>query len=83
MAMAFSGGRPVAGSGAISVTTTAVNTTVMGPVGSEIIITIVREGEAEPFDVSLIRDTIKLTAVRSRTEGNAEASCFIDALMGR
>ena len=42
-----------------------------GPVGSEIIITIVRDGEAEPFDVSLIRDTIKLTAVRSRTEGNA------------
>ena len=42
-----------------------------GPVGSEIIITVVREGEVEPFDVSIIRDTIKLTAVRSRTEGNA------------
>ncbi len=42
-----------------------------GPVGSEIIITIVREGETEPFDVSIIRDTIKLTAVRSRSEGNA------------
>ena len=42
-----------------------------GPVGAEIIITVVREGEAEPFDVSLIRDTIKLTAVRSRTEGRA------------
>ncbi|MDF1620532.1 S41 family peptidase [Pseudothioclava nitratireducens] len=41
-----------------------------GPVGSEIIITVVREGEAEPFDVSIIRDTIKLTAVRGRTEGN-------------
>ncbi|MGR3501976.1 S41 family peptidase [Pseudaestuariivita sp.] len=40
-----------------------------GPVGSEIIVTILREGEAEPFDVSIIRDTIKLTAVRSRTEG--------------
>jgi carboxyl-terminal processing protease len=40
-----------------------------GPVGSEIIVTIVREGEAEPFDVSIIRDTIKLTAVRSRAEG--------------
>src|SRR6056297_3049500 len=26
-----------------------------GPVGSEIIITVVREGEAEPFDVSIIR----------------------------
>ncbi|MBL3703688.1 PDZ domain-containing protein [Sulfitobacter sp. BDSS02] len=40
-----------------------------GPVGSEIIITVVREGEDEPFDVSIIRDTIKLTAVRTRTEG--------------
>ena len=38
-----------------------------GPVGSEIVITVVREGE-EPFDVSIIRDTIKLTAVRARTE---------------
>ncbi len=42
-----------------------------GPVGSEIIVTVVREGEAEPFDVSIIRDTIKLTAVRSRTEGES------------
>ncbi|OUS38627.1 peptidase S41 [Rhodobacterales bacterium 56_14_T64] len=41
-----------------------------GPVGSEIIITVVREGEDEPFDVSIIRDTIKLTAVRARTEGS-------------
>jgi len=39
-----------------------------GPVGSEIIITIVREGEKEPFDVTIVRDTIKLTAVRSRVE---------------
>lgn len=42
-----------------------------GPVGSEIIITVVREGEDEPFDVSIIRDTIKLTAVRTRTEGES------------
>ena len=42
-----------------------------GPVGSEIIITIVREGEIEPLEVSIVRDTIKLTAVRHRTEGNA------------
>ena len=42
-----------------------------GPVGSEIIITVVREGEDEPFDVSIIRDTIKLTAVRGRTEGSS------------
>ena len=39
-----------------------------GPVGSEIVITVVREGEVEPFDISIIRDTITLTAVRARTE---------------
>lgn len=39
-----------------------------GPVGSEIVITVVREGRAEPFDVSIIRDTITLTAVRARRE---------------
>ncbi len=42
-----------------------------GPVGSEIVITVVREGEADPFDVTIIRDTIKLTAVRARTEGQS------------
>ena len=42
-----------------------------GPVGSEILITVVREGEEEPFDVSIIRDKIKLTAARSRLESNA------------
>jgi carboxyl-terminal processing protease len=41
-----------------------------GPIGSEIIITVVREGATEPFDVSIIRDTIKLTAVRGRVVGN-------------
>jgi carboxyl-terminal processing protease len=40
-----------------------------GPIGSEIIITVVREGTPEPFDVSIIRDTIKLTAVRGRVVG--------------
>ena len=41
-----------------------------GPVGSEIVITVVREDEPEPFDISITRDTIKLTAVRTRTEGD-------------
>ncbi|MCE5974171.1 S41 family peptidase [Sinirhodobacter sp. WL0062] len=40
-----------------------------GPVGSEITITVVREGTPEPFDVAITRDTIKLTAVKSRVEG--------------
>jgi len=42
-----------------------------GPVGSEIVITVVREGLDNPFDVTIERDTIKLTAVRTRTEGDA------------
>jgi len=41
-----------------------------GPVGSEIIITVVRKGVSDPFDVSIIRDTIKLIAVRSRVVGD-------------
>ncbi|MEZ5731615.1 MAG: S41 family peptidase [Paracoccaceae bacterium] len=42
-----------------------------GPVGSEIIITVVRENVEEPFDVSIIRDTIKLTAAKARLEGQS------------
>lgn len=42
-----------------------------GPVGSEIVITVVREGEDEPFDVTIVRDTIKLKAVRVRSEGKS------------
>ncbi|QQA42636.1 S41 family peptidase [Pelagovum pacificum] len=42
-----------------------------GPVGTEIVITVVREDVPEPFDVSIIRDTITLTAVRTRTEGDS------------
>lgn len=40
-----------------------------GPIGSEIIITVVRQGTPEPFDVSIIRDTIKMTAVKGRVVG--------------
>ncbi|MCV2863408.1 S41 family peptidase [Albidovulum sediminicola] len=41
-----------------------------GPVGSEIVITVVRKDVDEPFDVSIIRDTIKLTAAKARLEGD-------------
>ncbi len=41
-----------------------------GPVGSEITITILREDEDEPFDVKIVRETITIAAVRSRTEDN-------------
>ncbi|MDT8342943.1 MAG: S41 family peptidase [Thermohalobaculum sp.] len=41
-----------------------------GPVGSEITVTIGREGAEEPFDVTIVRDTIKIRAVRTRVEGD-------------
>ncbi len=41
-----------------------------GPIGSEIIVTVVRDGVADPFDVSMIRDTIKMVAVKGKTVGN-------------
>jgi len=40
-----------------------------GPVGSEITLTIVRDINAEAFDVTLTRAVIKLTAATVRTEG--------------
>ena len=60
----------VDGESVLGLTLDEAVTLMRGPVGSEIVITLVREGDAEPFDVSIIRDTIKLTAVRSRIEGD-------------
>ncbi|CTQ32617.1 S41 family peptidase [Jannaschia rubra] len=42
-----------------------------GPVGSDIVVTILREGLEEPLDITITRDTIKLTAARVRREGNS------------
>jgi carboxyl-terminal processing protease len=41
-----------------------------GPVGSEIVLTIFRETIEEPYDVTIIRDTIKPLVVRHRLEGD-------------
>ncbi|MGM0586035.1 MAG: S41 family peptidase [Pseudomonadota bacterium] len=41
-----------------------------GPVGSDITITIVREGEEEPFEVTITRANIKIRAARARLEGD-------------
>ena len=60
----------VNGESVLGLTLDAAVDMMRGPVGSEIIITVVRKGVTEPFDVSIIRDTIKLTAVRSRTVGD-------------
>lgn len=37
-----------------------------GPAGSKVVLTIVRDGKPKPFDVSLTRQTIRVTSVRSR-----------------
>jgi carboxyl-terminal processing protease len=37
-----------------------------GPKGSQITLTIGRPGESQPFDVTLVRDTIKVASVRQR-----------------
>ena len=37
-----------------------------GPTGSEVLLTIGRRGLAEPFDVTVVRDIIKVPSVRSR-----------------
>ena len=39
-----------------------------GPVGSEIVLTIEREGAGEPFDVEITRDVIKIAAAEVRLE---------------
>ncbi|MEL6690416.1 MAG: S41 family peptidase [Pseudomonadota bacterium] len=61
----------VDGEGLLGLTLDEAVELMRGPVGSEIIITVVREGEDDPFDITIIRDTIRLTAVRTRTEGDA------------
>lgn len=42
-----------------------------GKVGTEIKLEVRREGEPEALNIALIRDIIKITSVKSRTEGNA------------
>jgi carboxyl-terminal processing protease len=44
--------------------------TMRGPIGSEVVITVVRDAVKDPFDVSIIRDTIKVAAVKGRLEGD-------------
>lgn len=37
-----------------------------GPAGSRVVLTIVRKGTQKPFDVTVVRETIHITSVRSR-----------------
>ena len=61
----------VDGEGLLGLTLDEAVQLMRGPVGSEIVITVVRESEPEPFDIKIIRDTIKLTAVRDKTIGES------------
>ena len=41
-----------------------------GPVKSEIVVTVKRESIEQPFDVTIVRDVIRITSVKSKAEGN-------------
>jgi carboxyl-terminal processing protease len=41
-----------------------------GPVNTSITLTILRKGKDEPFDVKIVRDVIRINAVKSRLEGD-------------
>jgi carboxyl-terminal processing protease len=43
-----------------------------GPVGSPITLTIVRKGTDYPFEVKIIREVIRINAVKTRLEGDGE-----------
>src|SRR4029079_2586129 len=41
-----------------------------GPVNTPITLTIVRKGKDEPFEVKIVRDVIRINAVKARAEGD-------------
>jgi carboxyl-terminal processing protease len=45
-----------------------------GPVNTPITLTIVRKGHDEPFDVKIVRDVIRINAVKSRLEADGEVA---------
>jgi carboxyl-terminal processing protease len=45
-----------------------------GPVNTPITLTVVRKGRDEPFDVKIIRDVIRINAVKSRLESDGEVA---------
>ena len=48
-----------------------------GEKGKPITLTVLREGEKEPLEVTIVRDTIKIRAVRSRVEGPDKNIAYI------
>jgi len=45
-----------------------------GPVNTPITLTVIRKGRDDPFDVKIVRDVIRINAVRSRMESNGEVA---------
>ena len=43
-----------------------------GPVNTPIALTVIRKGRDEPFEMKIVRDVIRINAVRSRMESNGE-----------
>ena len=43
-----------------------------GPVNTPITLTVIRRGRDEPFEMKIVRDVIRINAVRSRLEANGE-----------
>ena len=41
-----------------------------GPVNTPITLTIVRKGRDDPFDVKIVRDVIRINAIKARAEGD-------------
>jgi len=41
-----------------------------GPVNTPITLTVIRKGREDPFDVKIVRDVIKINAVKARQEGD-------------
>ncbi|TNE61144.1 MAG: S41 family peptidase [Alphaproteobacteria bacterium] len=56
------------GESVMGLTLTEAVKKMRGPVGSPIVVTILREGEEQPFDVTIVRDKILVHSVRHRVE---------------
>jgi carboxyl-terminal processing protease len=59
----------VNGASVLGLTMDAAVDLMRGPIGSEVVITVKRDEVPDPFDVSIIRDVIKVAAVKGRAEG--------------
>lgn len=57
------------GEGVLGLSLTDAVKKMRGLVGTDIVLTVIREGEAEPFDVTITRAVIKVRSVRARAEG--------------